>query len=64
MKQLNAFLETIVKVLKIRIGKRQTFVTVINEEALLSAKYPRDERKEWNPRICARTRKALLLTWF
>ena len=36
---------------RIRHGKRQTLDTLINEEALLLAKYLRNERKEWNPRI-------------
>jgi len=35
----------------IRIGKRQTIETLINEEALLLAKFLRDERKTWTPRI-------------
>jgi len=36
---------------RIRIGKRQTFETLINEKALLFAKYLRDERKRWIPRV-------------
>ncbi len=51
MKQLNAFFEVIVEVPRIRIGKRQTIETLINEEALLLAKFLRDERKSWIPRI-------------
>jgi len=51
MKQLDAFFETIVEVPRIRIGKRQTFETLINEEALLFAKYLRNERDSWCPRI-------------
>jgi hypothetical protein len=31
--------------------KRQTLDTLINEEALLLAKFLRKEKKEWNPRI-------------
>jgi len=31
--------------------KRQTLETLINEEALLLAKFLREERKDWNPRI-------------
>ena len=51
MKQLNAFFEAIVEVPRIRIGGRQTIETLINEEALLLAKFLRDERKTWTPRI-------------
>lgn len=51
MKQLNAFFEVIVEIPRIRIGGRQTFATLINEEALLLAKFLRDERKSWIPRI-------------
>jgi len=40
-----------VEVPRIRIGKRQTIETLINEEALLLAKFLRDERKTWIPRI-------------
>jgi hypothetical protein len=32
--------------------ERQTIETLINEEALLFAKYLRDEIRAWNPRIC------------
>jgi len=34
-----------------RIGKKQTIKTLINEEALLLAKFVRNERKDWKPRI-------------
>jgi hypothetical protein len=34
-------------------GEHQEFETLINEEALLFARYLRDERKEWIPRIPA-----------
>jgi hypothetical protein len=51
MKQLNAFFESVVEVPRIRVGKRQTIETLINEEAWLFAKYLRNERKTWKPRI-------------
>jgi hypothetical protein len=51
MKLLNAFFEVIVEVPRIRIGGRQTIETLISEEALLLAKFLRDERKTWRPRI-------------
>jgi hypothetical protein len=36
---------------RIKVGKKQTIDTLISEEALLFAKYLRQERKEWIPRI-------------
>jgi len=51
MKRLNRFFECEVDIPRIRIGKRQTIETLINEEALLLAKFLRDERKTWIPRI-------------
>jgi len=51
MKQLNAFFEVTVEVPRIRIGGRQTIETLISEEALLFAKFLRDERKTWTPRV-------------
>jgi len=58
MKQLNAFFETTVEVPRIRIGRRQTIETLITEEALLLAKFLRNERKIWVPRItCTLTNK-------
>lgn len=35
----------------IRQGKRQTLDTLINEEALLLARFLRNEKKEWKPRL-------------
>lgn len=40
-----------VEILLIRHGERQRLETLINEEALLLAKYLREERKKWTPRI-------------
>jgi len=40
-----------VEIPRIRHGKRQTLDTLISEEALLLAKFLRNERKEWNPRL-------------
>jgi hypothetical protein len=48
---LNIFFDRKVDVERIKIGKRQTIGTLISEEALLFAKYLRNERKDWNPRI-------------
>jgi hypothetical protein len=51
MKQLYGFFESKVELPRIRVGKRQTIETLISEEALLFAKFLRDERKTWTPRI-------------
>ena len=60
MKELNEYFESKVDIPLIRHGKRQRIETLINEEALLLAKYLRDEHKTWIPRmplICAREMK-------
>ena len=48
---LNTFFDRMVDVERIKVGKRQTIDTLINEEALLLAQYLRRERKDWVPRI-------------
>jgi len=48
---LNRFFERTVEVPRIKVGNRQTLDTLISEEALLFAKFLRDERKTWVPRI-------------
>ncbi|MBS7631679.1 hypothetical protein KEJ47_08975 [Candidatus Bathyarchaeota archaeon] len=48
---LNGLFNRVVEVPRIKVGKKQTVETLINEEALLFAKYLRDERKTWIPRI-------------
>jgi len=53
MKRLNGYFRTDVEIPKTMRGERQEIETLINEEALLFAKYLRDERKEWIPRIVA-----------
>lgn len=50
MRALNQYFESMVEIPRIRVGKRQTIETLINEEALLFAKYLRNERKTWIPR--------------
>jgi len=42
-----------VNIERIKAGNRQTVDTLISEEALLLAKYLRNERREWIPRIPA-----------
>jgi hypothetical protein len=51
MDQLNAFFGSFIEIPRIKIGVRQTIDTLINEEALLFAKYLRDEIPTWSPRI-------------
>jgi hypothetical protein len=48
---LNALFDRMVDFERIKVGKRQTVDTLISEEALLLAKYLRNERKDWIPRI-------------
>jgi CRISPR-associated protein Cas1 len=48
---LDKLFYSFVEIPRIRHGKRQQLETLISEEALLLAKYLRNERKDWNPRI-------------
>jgi len=50
-KQLYRYFETKVEAPRIKHGYRQTSETLINEEAYLLAKYLRNERETWIPRI-------------
>ena len=50
MKELETFFKSKVEVPLIRHGKKQKIETLINEEALLLAKYLRDEKRNWIPR--------------
>jgi hypothetical protein len=49
--RVEGLFQSVVEIPRIRVGKRQTFETLINEEALLLAKYLRNEKKDWEPRI-------------
>ena len=51
MRELNTKFESMMEILAIRQGKKQTIKTLINEEALLFAKYLRGEKTDWTPRI-------------
>jgi len=51
VRRLNVYFESEVKIPRIRVGSKQEIETLINEEALLFAKYLRNERLSWNPRI-------------
>ena len=48
---LNAFFDRMINVERIKVGNWQTIDTLISGEALLFAKYLRDERRDWSPRI-------------
>ena len=65
LKLLNQRFESMVQIPRMRIGNRQTIETLINEEALLLAKFLRDERKTWAPRIAdlELASKACIQTW-
>ena len=51
MKGLYRYFNFKVEVPRIRVGERMTIETLINEEASLLAKFLRDERDTWTPRI-------------
>jgi hypothetical protein len=48
---LNSLFKRKFEIPRIKPGKRQTLDTLINKEALLLAKFLRNERKEWNLRV-------------
>jgi len=50
-KKLSVYFEGKVEIPRIKFGKSQTLETLINEEALLFAKFLRHERESWTPRI-------------
>lgn len=43
--------ESIYEIPRMKVGKKQKIETLINEEALLLAKFLRFEREKWKPRI-------------
>jgi CRISPR-associated protein Cas1 len=49
--KLNSYFEAIVEIPRIKVGQRQTIETLVNEEALLLAKYLRREMETWKPRL-------------
>ena len=59
MKELNDFFEKKIDIHLIRYVKRQRVETLINEEALLLAKYLRDENYNWIPRVISNTKEWL-----
>lgn len=50
LRGLQDYFDNKIEVPLIRYGKRQRIETLINEEALLLAKYIRNEKREWRPR--------------
>ena len=50
MKELNQYFQREVAIPRMKIGEKQEIETLIREEALLFAKYLREERKAWIPR--------------
>ena len=51
MKKLYDLFDSLVEVARIAIGRRQTVETLINEEALLLAKFLKKESGTWVPRV-------------
>ncbi|MEM3829197.1 MAG: hypothetical protein QXP36_08300 [Conexivisphaerales archaeon] len=51
MEKLNRFFETEIPISRIRHGSKQQIETLINEEAYLFAKYLRNEKDTWKPRL-------------
>ena len=49
--RLNAYFLSKVSIPRIKVGAQQEIETLINEEALLFAKYLRGERPNWIPRV-------------
>lgn len=52
-KKLDALFQSFVEIPRVNVGKRQEVESLINEEALLLAKYLRGEKPHWNPRIAS-----------
>ena len=51
MKALNDFFESYVMIPRVKVGKKQTFETLIDEEVLQLAKYLRNGQDFWHPRV-------------
>jgi hypothetical protein len=51
LSKINLFFRSKVEISRIKVGKKQEIETLIAEEALLFAKYLREEIPAWNPRI-------------
>ena len=51
MRKLNSFFESIIEIPRVRHGNKQTVETPINEETMLFARYLRNEKPTWHPRV-------------
>jgi len=51
MRELNDYFDTKIELPRIHSGKRQRIENLINEETLLIAKFLRNEKEKWTPRI-------------
>lgn len=51
MNELFSCFDSMVEIPRIKVWKKQSIDTLINEEALLFAKFLRDEKEIWIPRI-------------
>jgi predicted membrane-bound dolichyl-phosphate-mannose-protein mannosyltransferase len=51
MEEINKLFISTVNIPNMRYGEKQTIETLINQEAQIFAKYLRNERKTWTPRI-------------
>ena len=51
MRRFYAYLDWKVRIPRVRHGNKSSIETLINEEALLLGMYPRNEKKDWIPRI-------------
>lgn len=50
MKKLETLFEAKVEIPRMKVGKRQTIETLIDEESLIFAKYIRNEIEKWKTR--------------
>jgi CRISPR/Cas system-associated endonuclease Cas1 len=57
MKELNEFFESYIEIPRMKVGKKQTVETLINEQSLLLSKYLRDEKTTWIPSIIYKNEK-------
>jgi hypothetical protein len=51
MGKLETAFESKINIPRIKVGKKQTIKTLINEEVFLFAKYLRNEQRTWTPRL-------------
>jgi len=51
IENLDLLFYKMVEIPRMKVGKKQSIETLLNEEALLLAKFLRGERKTWIPRI-------------